>query len=568
MFNSFMSKTYSLAGLISLTLALAPAALSPATASDTEPTGLAGSYLSALHAQFNADPETASDYYDKALELDPGNQNMVFRAFFQKAQAGDIDGAVTYAKQAYDERPSLAIAPLLIAVDYYGEGEFSEALSLIDKISGRSSIGSSLPLLRAWARAPLLSHPEALASLAPYEGRKEWRVLAATMSGLMNEFYGRDEAALVYYRALAETVETEPLSVLRLVTNGLHRLGHSEEAVAAVARFRDMRSSSGLWADYLARYEDPKQVPKGITAQMGMAEALYAITRIRMSNARRSSAVQLALVYAHMALYLNPDLDLLRREVADAMSARGQYQTANEMLRGIGSDDPGYLIAQLRLAENLERENNTDDAIELLEQLARKRPKLPEPLITVGDILRNRGRFEEAVEYYDRAFSRYPDGEPDSWAMYYTRGMALERAQKWNRAEKDFKKALQMNPEEAQVLNYLGYSWIDRGENIVEARRMIEQAVEMRPEDGYIIDSLGWAMFLMGEYENAVVQLERAVSLKTSDPTINEHLGDAYWKVGRETEARFQWRRALSMDPNDGQAILIREKLQRGLAHN
>lgn len=568
MLISFMTKSNALAGLAGLTLALAPAALFPATASDTEPTGLAGSYLSALHAQFNADPGTASAFYDKALELDPGNRNMVFRAFFQKAQAGDIEGAVTYAKMAYEERPSLAIAPLLIAVEHYSEGEFSDAMSLLERISARSTIGSSLPLLRAWARAPLLSYEEAMATLAPYEGRREWRVLSATMSGLLNEFYERDEAALVYYRALAETVETQPLSVLRLVTSGLHRLGHSDEAIAAVARFRDMRSSSGLWADYLTQYEDPDQAPEGISAQMGMAEALYAITRIRMSNARRSSAVQLALVYAHMALYLNPELDLLRREVADAMSARGQYQTANEMLSGIGTNDPGYLIARLRLAENLEREDKTEEAIELLEDLARKRPKLPEPLVTVGDILRNRSRFEEAVEYYDRAFSRYPNGEPENWAMYYTRGMALERAQNWKRAEKDFKKALQINPEEAQVLNYLGYSWIDRGENIVEARRMIEQAVEMRPEDGYIIDSLGWAMYLMGEYEDAVIQLERAVSLKTSDPTINEHLGDAYWKVGRETEARFQWRRALSMDPNDGQADVIREKLQRGLAQN
>lgn len=561
-------KTNTFIFLLGATLALAPAALSPARASDTEPTGLAGSYLSALHAQFNADPATASDFYDKALEIDPDNRTMVFRAFFQKAQAGDIDGAVVYARQAYDERPSLAIAPLLIAVEHYNKGEFTEALGLIEKISGRSTIGSSLPLLRAWARAPLLPHAEALASLAPYEGRREWRVLSATMSGLMNEFYERDEAALVYYRALAETVETQPLSVLRLVTNGLHRLGYSDEAVAAVARFRDLRSSSALWADYLTQYEDPDQAPKGITAQMGMAEALYAITRIRLANSRRSSAIQLALVYAHMALHLNPDLDLLRREVADTMSGRGQYQTANEMLEGIGTNDPGYLVAQLRLAENLEREDKTDEAIELLEALARKRPKLPEPLITIGDILRNRGRFDEAVDVYDRAFERYPNGEPDSWAMYYTRGMALERAQKWKRAEKDFKKALQINPEEAQVLNYLGYSWIDRGENIVEARRMIEQAVEIRPEDGYIIDSLGWAMFLMGEYESAVVQLERAVSLKTSDPTINEHLGDAYWKVGRETEARFQWRRALSMEPEPEQAEDIRNKLQRGLARN
>ena len=183
------------------------------------------------------------------------------------------------------------------------------------------------------------------------------------------------------------------------------------------------------------------------------------------------------------------------------MSARGQYRAANAILRSIRPNEPGYLIARLRLAENLERDDRTDEAIELLEDLARRRPNLPEPLITVGDILRNHQRFEEAVDIYDRAFDRYPGGEPESWVLYYARGMALERSQKWDRAEKDFKRALQLNPEEASVLNYLGYSWLDRGKNVTEARRMIELAVSKKPQDGYIIDSLGWAMFLMGEYD-------------------------------------------------------------------
>jgi tetratricopeptide (TPR) repeat protein len=535
---------------------------------ESEPTGLAASYLSALHAQNTADPATAANYFDQALAIDPGNRNIMFRAFFQKAQAGDIDGALLYAKSAYADRPTLSVAPLLMAVDHYKNGEFQDAQDLIEGISGRSTVGLALPLLLAWAKAPTGNHTEALSALAPYEGRKEWRVLSATMSAMLNEFYDRDEAALVYYRALAANVDNQPLSILRLATNGLHRLGYSDEAVTAVANFREKRGDSALWDGYLNEYKDPEQAPPVLTAQMGMAEALYAITRIRMSSARRSSGITLAIVYAHMALYLNPDLDVLRREVADAMSARQQYQPANEMLRAIGPYDPGYLIAQLRLAENLEREDRTDEAIEMLEDLARRRPNLPEPLVTVGDILRNRERFEEAVEFYDLAFSRYPDGEPDGWALYYTRGMALERAQKWKRAEKDFKKALELSPEQAQVLNYLGYSWLDRGENVSEARRMIELAVSQRPEDGYIVDSLGWAMYLMGEYEDAVVQLERAVTLNTSDPTINEHLGDAYWKVGRETEARFQWRRALSMEPDEEQSEELRTKLQRGLARN
>ena len=207
----------------------------------SEPTGLAGSYLSALHAQATEDSASAAAFLDKALALDPNNRNMIFSAFFQKAQAGDIQGALPYAEAAYADRPSLSVAPLLIAIDHYSKGRFQEANNLIDQISDRSTIGLSLPLIRAWARAPLMPHAEALAALAPYEGESAWRSLAATMSGLLNEYYQRDEAALVYYRALAENIESQPLSVLRLVTNGLHRLGHSDEAIAAVALFREKR---------------------------------------------------------------------------------------------------------------------------------------------------------------------------------------------------------------------------------------------------------------------------------------------------------------------------------------
>lgn len=555
---------------------LAVAALACATAvslsitpvaAESEPTGLAAAYLSAIHAQAVNDPEKAASYFDEALKLDPGNQSMVFRAFLQKAQSGDIDGARPYAEAAYEDRPTLSLAPLLIATTHYGVGRFEEAANLIERISGPSNIGLSLPLVRAWARAPLTDHSQALATLAPYEGRAEWRVLYAVMAGMINEYYGRKEAALVYYRALAETVEQQPLSVLRVVTEGFHRLGYSDEAVAAVEKVRERRNSV-VWAGYLEKYADADQAPPAVTAQMGMAEALYAITRTRMQTARRSFGLSISLIYAHLALHLNPELDMLRREIADAMSRRGQYDSANVVLRGIGAEEPDFLVAQLRLAENLQRSGQPEDAIVVLQDLARLRPTLPEPLVSIGDILRSQERFEEAVEVYDRAFERYPNGDPGSWAMYYTRGIALERAQMWDRAEEDFKKALKLNPEEASVLNYLGYSWLDRGKNVQEAREMIELAVSKKPQDGYIVDSLGWAMFLMGEYEEAVVQLERAVTLNPSDPTINEHLGDAYWKVGRETEARFQWRRALSMEPEPDQAEDIREKMLRGLAQN
>jgi Flp pilus assembly protein TadD len=115
------------------------------------------------------------------------------------------------------------------------------------------------------------------------------------------------------------------------------------------------------------------------------------------------------------------------------------------------------------------------------------------------------------------------------------------------------------------VLNYLGYSWIDRGENLERGLKMIEKAVELRPEDGYIVDSLGWAHYRMGDYAGAVGYLEKATELVPEDPTINDHLGDAYWQTGRLVEARYQWRRALQFGPEKNEVKPIEAKLEKGL---
>jgi len=126
-------------------------------------------------------------------------------------------------------------------------------------------------------------------------------------------------------------------------------------------------------------------------------------------------------------------------------------------------------------------------------------------------------------------------------------------------------KALELQPDQPLVLNYLGYSWVDMHRNIDQATRMIERAVQLRPNDGAIVDSLGWALYRLGRYDEAVVQLERAVELKGGDPVITDHLGDAYWRVGRQEEARFQWRRALGLKPDQDMTLQVQRKLDHGL---
>src|SRR5213078_2154909 len=148
------------------------------------------------------------------------------------------------------------------------------------------------------------------------------------------------------------------------------------------------------------------------------------------------------------------------------------------------------------------------------------------------------------------------------------RGICNERSKQWASAEGDFKRALELSPEQAHVLNYLGYSWIDQGVNLDEGMRMIRRAVEQRPDDGYIVDSLGWAYYRIHNYDEAVKQLERAVELKPEDPTINDHLGDAYWRVGRVLEARFQWSHARDLKPESEDLAKIESKLKSGLVED
>ncbi len=202
----------------------------------------------------------------------------------------------------------------------------------------------------------------------------------------------------------------------------------------------------------------------------------------------------------------------------------------------------------------------------MLKAMSAQAPKRIGAELQLGDLLRSKKRFTEAVAAYDEAVRRAEaEKMPERWTLFYDRGVALERAHQWPRAEADLLHALKLKPDQPLVLNYLGYSWIDRGENLDRGLKMIEKAVALRPDDGYIIDSLGWAHYRMGDYAGAVQYLETAVEKVPEDPTINDHLGDAYWQTGRLVEARYQWRRALQFGPEEKEIKPIEAKLERGL---
>jgi len=299
-------------------------------------------------------------------------------------------------------------------------------------------------------------------------------------------------------------------------------------------------------------------------AQEGVAEALFGIA----SSLNRQGGYETSLVLGQLALHIRPDFPVMQYMLGGILEQLDRNADAIAMYKRLPDDSPFGATAKIRIANNLDIIEREDEAIVILKAAAAARPNDPRPKTNLGDVLRRMEKWEESAAAYDLAVERMGELQPQDWQILYTRGIVLERAKKWDRAEKDFLKALELFPDQPLVLNYLGYSWVEKGLHLDRALEMIKTAVKKRPHDGYITDSLGWVYYKLGRYQEAVPELERAVELRPEDPIINDHLGDAYWRVGRKLEATFQWNHSLVLGAEPELQEVLHQKLKHGLVGN
>jgi Flp pilus assembly protein TadD len=292
-----------------------------------------------------------------------------------------------------------------------------------------------------------------------------------------------------------------------------------------------------------------------------MADALWGIAQALHQEQGGARAV----LYARLALFLKPDLAEATLLIGDVYVDQQNFDAAIDTYAGIDDASPISFAGKLRIASALHELDRKEQAFELLEGLVDAEPERIQALVQLGNLLRRDEDYARAEGAYSRAVERLGTPEREDWTLFYARGIAYERTKQWPEAEADFLQALELEPEQPFVLNYLGYSWVDKGMNLDEARGMLDRAVALRPDDGFIVDSVGWVHYRLGEYPQAVETLERAVELEPGDPVINDHLGDAYWRVGRQREARYQWQRALSLEPDEELIEAIEQKLKTGL---
>jgi tetratricopeptide (TPR) repeat protein len=297
------------------------------------------------------------------------------------------------------------------------------------------------------------------------------------------------------------------------------------------------------------------------TPAAGAGEALYGLG----TALGRQGGEDIGLIYLQLAIYLDPNHPLALVSLADLYESMKKPELAVQVYDRMPANSPLKRNADIQRALNLEIMKKPDEAKKQLDQLVAKDPKDTQALIALGNVLRSRKEYKEAVGIYTKAIALIKEPTRRNWSVFYFRGICEERAKDWPSAEKDLQKALELYPDQPAVLNYLGYSWVEQGINLDKAIKMIRRAVELQPNDGYIVDSLGWAQYKLGHYQEASDALERAIELKPEDPVINDHLGDIYWKVGRELEARFQWRHARDNNPEPEDLVRIEDKLKNGL---
>lgn len=524
----------------------------------------AGAYLAARSATFSRDYTSAAQYYTRLLAGNPKDAYLLENLILANVSLGMIEKAVPPAKMLDAQEVNSQFGNMVMLAHLIDEKAFSDLKTRLESGGGVGPLVDGL--MAAWAA---LGAGDVTTALAGFDTVAQERGLAGFAlyhKALALAHVGDFEAAEdIFGGETASTVQLSRRAVMAHIEI-LSQLQRNEDAATVMDALFGRDLDPELRAMRAALMSgDTLPFTQVTSPREGMAEVLYSIANALKEDA----APDYTLLYTRTAQYLRPDhVDALLL-TAELLEEVEQYDLASEVYKTVPAGHHSFHAAEMGRAEALRAGGKAEAAIEVLQQLSRTHGDLPIVHTSLGDALRQQEDYEGAAKAYDNALALFDSPDESQWFSYYARAICYERLGRWPEAEADFRQALALNPDQPQILNYLGYSLVEKRMKLDEALDMIERAVAARPDSGYIVDSLGWVLYRLGRYDEAVGHMERATELMPIDPVVNDHLGDVYWAVGRKTEAQFQWMRALSFidenTPPEADPDRIRAKLERGL---
>ncbi len=521
-------------------------------------------FLAGQHAFVIGDDAQAAILLGIAASAQPQDVEIATRHILAEVNSSDFAAAAKAARARFAAGANDPLIHLILAIAAAQDGDLDAAKRHAAALSGEGMSGLAGRLLAAWAQMPEGGLEAARRELADFAKIEDLTPILALHFALMEDMAGSGRAALDQFGASLGKAKAIPSRSRELYVRLLARAGRKAEAIA----FRDsLRAANGRADAALDNViaglpANPGGKPLRRDIRAGMAEALFTLAGLAQSEEDPGQAK----LFAHLALALDPELDLAHIVLGSLYQESGRLAEAAREFSALAPRSPYAWSAGLSLADLDRRNGDIAPAIARLETLAAKKPDQTEPLVDLGDLYRGEKRFPEAATAYSRAIERIGEPTRKNWPLFFSRAIAYEQAGDWPKAEADFQQALKLSPDEAYVLNYLAYSWLEQNRNLDEALAMLKKAADLNPDDGYILDSLGWAYYRLGQFAEAATYLERAIERTPAESVVNDHLGDAYWRIGRHREAKFQWRRALETGPEPEEVPKIEKKLIEGLA--
>ncbi|MFO7806748.1 MAG: tetratricopeptide repeat protein [Paracoccaceae bacterium] len=528
----------------------------PVASADPAP----GAYLAARQAAAANDYQSAAGYFTKALMNDPQNPFLMEGAMASYLSLGAMDQAVPIARSMRETGIESQIAHLALLGHDAASDNWDAIFNSLEEGHEVSPLVDGL--VQGWAALGQGAMDRAVVNFDSVIEAEGMRGYGLYHKALALALVGDFEAAEETFRALNDRGAFSARAAIAHA-QVLSQLDRNDEARDILTAAFNV-DQAPLVRDITSRLEADESVPFDIvdSPRAGVAEVMFMIVNVLQDDTPDGYVLH----YARLAEYLDPSHTEALIVTAALLERLGRYDLAGEAFARVPKEDPAYQAAEIGRIDVLYRADRLEAASEAAQALARDFPDTWGVQDKLGDILRVAEDMEGARAAYTRALDLIDaDNGPGRVSLYFARAITSHTLDDWPEAEADFRAALEIMPSNAGVLNYLGYSLVERGENLDEALDMIERAAAAQPDNGAIIDSLGWVLFKLGDYEEAVGYMEHAVTLEAVDPIVNDHLGDVYWAVGRKTEAHFQWKRALSFGPEPELADRIKRKLEIGL---
>ena len=514
-----------------------------------------GSFLSSKFARSITDIDKAAYYAQYSYSQNTAASGLGIIALEALLANGQIKEAIPIGIKISNEVPEITLAQYLKVLDSLDSNNFNKTLELLLKVSPNGIDTYILPILQTWAAAGSNQQTGGLQIIKDQAERGVLEPIYDYHSALINEFIGNSEAAKINYSNIIKKSNNANAQVYLSAAEFFKRNNNQELLDKTIAKLERLKPYSNEL--FLLKNSNVSPSKKINNVKDGIAEIFLNSAEILFNEGLDRQA----LIYGQIALYLSPNLDSASYLLGKIFRSINNNERAVKYLKNVKDNSSIFYDAKITYAEIIYDIEGTEKSFAILNKLHKLHPENINLSRSIAELFYKSENFDKSIEYYDLIFSKIEKIEFKHWPLFYSSGIALERGKKWERAEKQFLMALKFVPDNPQVLNYLGYSWIDQGININAAMEMIVKAAEQRPSDGYIIDSLGWAFYQIGQYEEAVIKLEKAVEL-TSDSIIIDHLGDALFYSGRKIEAVFQWKRALEFEPSEEMTNKIKEKIE------